>query len=90
VEIDPNSGTTIEFPGPPLVLLDTTPEGVVAGVDPAGTIKVSDDGGRTWKRRVEIGGQPAAFLITDGEWYAATQDQVFRSDDDRETWTRLL
>jgi hypothetical protein len=90
MEIDAHTGAAKQLPGPLLVLLDTTPEGDIVGIDPAGTIQVSDDAGETWKRRGEISGQPAAFIITDQEWYAATQDQVFQSDDDGATWTRTL
>ncbi len=90
MKIDPTTGATTELPGPTLVLIDTTPEGDLVGIDPAGTIQVSDDAGGTWKRRGKIGGQPAAFSIIDGEWYAATQDQVFQSVDDGDTWTKIL
>jgi len=90
VEIDPDTGATTQLPGPTLVLLDTTPDGDVVGIDPQGTIQVKDAASQTWKQRGEIGGQPAAFIITDDRWYAATQDQVFRSDDDGATWTRTL
>lgn len=90
VEIDATTGAAAELSGPALVLIDTTSDGDVVGVDPTGTIQVSADAGETWKRRGEIGGQPAAFTITDREWYAATQDQVFRSVDDGATWTKVL
>lgn len=90
IEIDASTGTTAELPGPALVLLDTTSGGDVVGVDPAGTIQFSDDAGTTWTRRGAIGGQPAVFSITDTQWYAATQDQVFQSVDDGDTWTKVL
>lgn len=90
IKIDTATGATEEVAAPALVQLETTPAGEVVGVDPAGSIRVSDDAGRTWERRGEIGGQPAAFLIADGTWYAATQDEVVRSDDDGGTWTRVL
>jgi hypothetical protein len=90
IEIDAHTGAAKELPGPLLVLLDTTPEGDIVGIDPAGTIQVSDDAGEAWTPQGQIGGQPAAFSITDGEWYAATQDQVFQSVDDGATWTRTL
>ncbi|PWN04361.1 hypothetical protein DJ010_01585 [Nocardioides silvaticus] len=90
IEIDATTGATAERPGPPLVLFETTSEGDVVGIDPAGTIQVSDDSGETWTRHGSIGGQPAAFSITGTEWYAATQDQVIRSVDDGDTWTKVL
>ena len=90
MEIDPATGTVAKLPGPPLALLDTTPEGDLVGIDPAGTIQVSNDAGETWKRHGAIGGPPAAFSLTAGEWYAATQDQVFQSVDSGDTWTRIL
>lgn len=90
MEIDAATGATSELPAPPLALLDTTSAGEVVSIDPAGAIHVSDDAGETWERRGEIGGQPAAFSVTDGEWYAATQDEVFQSTDDGSTWARIL
>lgn len=90
VEIDPATGTTDELAGPALVLLDTTANGGLVGIDPAGTVHVSDDGGQNWRRRGEIGGQPAALSTTGEAWYAATTDQVFKSSDTGASWTRVL
>jgi len=90
LEIDVSTGAASELRAPTLVLLDTTLEGDIVGIDPAGVVQVSEDSGQTWQRRGEIGGQPAAFSVTNEDWYAATTDQVFRSDDDGATWTRVL
>ena len=90
VEIDAGTGTAKQLPGPTLVLLDATPDSEIVGIDPAGTIHVSGDSGNTWQRRGGIGDQPAALMITDAEWYAATQDQIFRSEDDGRTWTKVV
>lgn len=90
VEIEPDTGATNPLPGPPIALVDTTREGDLVGIDPAGTVQVSVDAGRSWTPRGEIGGQPAALTITDSEWYAATEDHAFRSDDGGTTWTEVL
>lgn len=90
VEIEPDTGATNPLPGPPIALVDTTREGDLVGIDPAGTVQVSVDAGRSWTPRGGIGGQPAALTITDSEWYAATEDHAFRSDDGGTTWTEVL
>jgi hypothetical protein len=90
VHIDAVTGDTEQLPGPTLLVLDTTSGGEVVGIDPEGTIQVSDDAGETWTPRGTIDGQPAAFTITDAAWYAATAEQVFRSEDDGVSWTQVL
>lgn len=90
VSIDAGTGETRELGGPPMVYLDTTPAGALAGLDPDGVVRVSTDTGRTWRAVGSIDGQPAAFTITDQGWYAATETAVYRSTDDGETWSRVL
>lgn len=90
LKIDVATGKTTEPEAPPLLLLETTPEGDVVALDPTGTIQISRDAGNTWTPRGGIGDRPAALTITDDAWYAATEQQVFRSDDDGATWTRVL
>lgn len=90
IRIDAATGDTEDLPGPALVLLDTTSLGQVVGIDVAGTIHVRGDAGQTWQARGTIDGPPAAFSTTDEAWYAATTDQVFRSDDDGASWEQVL
>lgn len=90
VEIDRRGGAINEVPGPRLVVLDATDNGQVIGIDSTGTIQVREGDCETWKRRGGIGGQPSALVVVKQRWYAATQDQVFRSDDHGRSWTRVL
>lgn len=90
IGIDAVSGETRELGGPITIYLDTTPEGTLAGIDPAGVVRVSDDDGQTWRRAGSIDGQPAAFTISEQGWYAATDAAVFRSTDAGQTWKRVL
>ena len=90
VSIDAGSGETRELGGPPMMYLDTTADGTLAGIDPNGVVQVSTDTGRTWREVGSIDGQPAAFTISDQGWYAATETAVFQSSDDGETWSRVL
>jgi hypothetical protein len=58
-------------------------------VDGQGQPQLSRDGGRGWQTAgSSIGGQPAAFIATGGELYAALEDaRVKRSTDGGRTWT---
>ena len=89
VSIDARSGETRELGGPTMMYLDTTPAGVLAGLDPAGVVRVSTDTGRTWREVGSIGGQPAAFSISSQGWYAATETAVYQSTHDGDTWSRV-
>ncbi|MGK2876098.1 MAG: WD40/YVTN/BNR-like repeat-containing protein [Nocardioides sp.] len=88
--IDARSGEARQLGGPTMVYLDITPEGALAGVDPAGVVRVSTDAGRSWRDGGSIGGPPAAFTITDQGWYAASETGVYRSSDEGVTWSRVL
>jgi hypothetical protein len=72
---------------PTLQLLTWTEGGTLAGVDPVGTVHVSDDGGKTWAERGNAGGQPAALTATDDEIFVATREgQVVESSDGGKTF----
>lgn len=90
VSINPRSGETRELGGPSMMYLDTTPDRTLAGIDVDGVVRVSTDTGRTWREVGSIGGQPAAFTISDQGWYAATETTVYRSADGGDTWSRVL
>jgi hypothetical protein len=52
-----------------------------------GTVARSSDGGRTWERSGDVGGQPAAFESVGDELYVALHDgTIMRSDDDGRSW----
>jgi photosystem II stability/assembly factor-like uncharacterized protein len=76
------------LPGTPaLFLLSWSEDGTLVGVDPNGTLHVSDDDGKTWSERGNAGGQPAALTATDDEIFVATRDgQVVESSDGGNTF----
>ena len=90
ISIDAETGENRELGGPVMVHLDIAPDGALAGIQPDGLVRVSDDGGRTWRRAGSIGAQPVAFTITEQGWYAATEGAVFRSTDGGGTWSQVL
>ena len=90
VAIDAEAGETRALGGPTTVLLDTAPDGALIGIDPVGVVRRSADAGESWQELGTLSGAPAAFTATGQGWYAATDDGVFRSDDDGATWSRLL
>ncbi|WP_246088109.1 F510_1955 family glycosylhydrolase [Nocardioides albertanoniae] len=90
ISIDASTGQTRELGGPITAYLDATTEGGLAGIGPDGVVRVSDDAGKTWQETGAIGGQPAAFTITEQGWYAATSDEAFHSDDNGDTWEQVL
>lgn len=72
---------------PTLHLLTWTEGGTLIGVDPVGTVHVSDDGGKIWAGRGNAGGQPAALTATDDKIFVATrQGQVVESSDGGKTF----
>lgn len=90
ISIDASTGQTRELGGPITAYLDATAEGGLAGIGPDGVVRVSDDAGTTWQETGSIGGQPAAFTITEQGWYAATSNEAFHSDDSGDTWEQVL
>jgi len=57
-------------------------------VDGHGQVQRSADGGRQWQPTAGIGGQPAAFIASGSDLYAALADStVKRSTDGGATWT---
>ena len=61
-------------------------------IDPGGAVKISGDGGETWKDRGDTGGEPQALTVdAKGTLYAASLDGVVkRSRDGGTTWTDLV
>ncbi|MFI6287810.1 F510_1955 family glycosylhydrolase [Streptomyces sp. NPDC051018] len=69
----------------------TAPEALY-GIDPAGRLNLSADGGKSWKEVGTVpGGQPQALTAVDaGRLVAATQDGVYESVDAGKTFTKRL
>jgi photosystem II stability/assembly factor-like uncharacterized protein len=61
-------------------------------IDPGGPVKVSTDGGETWKDRGSTGGEPQALAVDDaGALYAATLDgKVQKSEDGGKSFKPLV
>lgn len=58
------------------------------GVDPAGLVHMSGDGGQSWGKRGELGGEPEALTAYGDELYAAATGRgVLVSADGGRTWT---
>lgn len=76
------------LPGAPaLLLLTWTDEGTLVGVDPDGTVHVTDDGGKTWAERGNAGGRPGALRATAEAIFVATRDgEVVESSDGGKTF----
>lgn len=90
ITINPGTGETRELGDPTTTYLETAPDGTLAGIAPDGAVRISSDGGQSWKEVGSIDGQPAAFTISEQGWYAATETAVLRSTDAGATWTRVL
>ena len=69
-------------------LLAWTTSGSIFLVDAAGVVSASGDGGESWEKTGEIGGQPAAFEAPGDDLYAALHDgTIKRSTDGGRTWS---
>jgi hypothetical protein len=76
----------------PNVRLAWRDNGELYRIDPGGPVKVSADGGETWKDRGSTGGEPQALAVDRaGSLYAATLDgKIQKSEDGGESFTALV
>lgn len=74
---------------PPLVFLDWPEVDLLAGLAPDGSVYVSDDAARSWRRIEGPPGDPQALDLAAGSWHVATSESIFRSTDDGRTWDDL-
>ena len=76
---------------PTLVYLSWPDTGALIGVDSAGSLYASDDGGTTWQARHRLAEPPqAVFASGDGGVFVATATAIYRSSDDAATMTELV
>ncbi len=75
---------------PPLLLIDSSPNGVVVGVTGSGDIFTSRGGRGPWKRVGQVPGSPAALTATDANWFLATEDAIYESRDGGTSWTPIV
>ncbi|KUO16520.1 F510_1955 family glycosylhydrolase [Streptomyces dysideae] len=77
--------------GPLQAFLSWPAEKALFGIDTAGKLSTSADGGTTWQPLTTVpGGQPQALTAADADRVlAATQDGVYESRDGGRTFTRL-
>lgn len=73
---------------PPLTHLSWSQGGTLGGLGPDGTFWRA--AGRRFQRGGVVPGVPAALLLTDEDWYAATDLAVYRSDDRGRSWDVVL
>ena len=74
---------------PLMVLIDRTADGEIVGVDPTGSVVVSDDDGRTWQKRASLSASPQALSVRADTWFAATENGLLQSSDAGATWDRI-
>ena len=74
---------------PLLVLIDRTPDGTIVGVDPTGSVAVSDDDGQTWQKRATLSASPQALSVRSDTWFAATEGGLLQSSDAGATWDQI-
>ena len=83
-----DSAATFEALGSAPGLVAWLRSGTVIVLDGTGRAMASDDGGRSFEPRGEIGGEPAAFDAAGDELYAALHDGVVkRSTDGGRSWS---
>lgn len=73
---------------PTLFFIDWAKPDRLLGVAPGGQVYRSGDGGESWSRGGSVQGGPQAILTHgDSKVYVATDDAIYQSDDDGETFT---
>lgn len=88
-----DGGETFSTGGEPVMaFISWAKKDALYGVDPAGRLNHSSDGGRTWKRTATVpGGQPQALTAMDAKHIlVATRDGVYESKDSGKTFTKRL
>ena len=88
-----NDGGTAFAPvpsAPQLVFVDWSAGGLY-GLDTAGVVWASADGGTTWERTGELGSPPGALTVTEtGQLFAADDEGVVTSRDGGHTFTPVV
>lgn len=75
---------------PTLIFIDWVSADRLVGVSPDGSVHVSDDGGTSWSKGGAVSGEPQAILAHGrGDVYVATDQAIYRSTDDGQTFTEF-
>jgi hypothetical protein len=92
VAVSTDGGTTFAPPaGPQLIVLSWAPDGTIYGLDGAGELHRSLDGGGTWQRVGNVPGRPQAVVGLNGDRVvAASAEGVFDSRDGGRTFVPIL
>ncbi len=86
-----NGSALAAVAGAPVVgPLDWEPNGPLVGVGSDGAVVVSSDRGATWAKKGTVEGGVEALDVTAGRWHVATDQGVFESTDDGQTWTTVV
>jgi hypothetical protein len=75
---------------PRLIFLDWASSDRLVGVDQGGAVHVSENGGKAWTEAGTVSGEPQAILAhSDADVYVATDQAIYRSTNDGQTFTEL-
>lgn len=73
---------------PTLEFIDWSSSNRLVGVAPDGTLHASEDGGESWVKQASVSGDPQAVLaFGESDVYVATEQAIYRSTDNGESFT---
>lgn len=75
---------------PRLGPLDWQTGGPLVGVGADGAMSISSDEGATWTTKGTVPGAVEALDVIPGQWHVATDNGIFESTDDGNTWKPVL
>lgn len=75
---------------PELVMVDSTPSGLLVGIASGGELYSTTGVTDSWMKTGQVAGPPAALAVADDAWYVATEEAILSSQDDGATWDVVL
>lgn len=90
MSVDAATDEAATMKAPALAFVDWPTDSELVGLGPDGSVHLSNDHGDTWQRVGAIPGPGAALEVTEEKWYAATQGQLFVSDDAGRSWSGVI